>query len=114
MIDNQGAAPKELLRNDNNRTSRYFQDGAEGGQPLIFPMRRSPVDSLAGEAEKSLSLFLKDGSLAQDGCAGFQLKEGASGAVTLIQRFGSVLNLNIHFHLLFLDGVYNQEDCNEF
>jgi hypothetical protein len=26
--------------------------------------------------------------------------------VTLIQRFGSALNLNIHFHMLFLDGVY--------
>ena len=24
----------------------------------------------------------------------------------LIQRFGSALNLNIHFHMLFLDGVY--------
>jgi hypothetical protein len=53
-------------------------------------MRRSPVDSLAGEAEKSLSLFLKDGSLAQDGCAGFQLKEGASGAVTLIQQLSGL------------------------
>jgi len=28
------------------------------------------------------------------------------GAVTLIQRFGSALNLNIHLHRLFLDGVY--------
>ena len=28
------------------------------------------------------------------------------GAVTLIQRFGGALNLNIHFHMLFLDGVY--------
>lgn len=27
-------------------------------------------------------------------------------AVTLIQRFGSALNLNVHFHMLFLDGVY--------
>ncbi|MDF1654810.1 MAG: transposase, partial [Coxiellaceae bacterium] len=26
--------------------------------------------------------------------------------MTLIQRFGSALNLNIHFHCLFLDGVY--------
>ena len=26
--------------------------------------------------------------------------------MTLIQRFGSALNLNIHFHMLFLDGVY--------
>ena len=33
-------------------------------------------------------------------------KEGATGAVTLIQRFGSALNLNIHFHILSLDGVY--------
>ena len=31
---------------------------------------------------------------------------GATGAVTLIQRFGSALNLNIHFHMLFLDGAY--------
>jgi hypothetical protein len=38
--------------------------------------------------------------------AGLQLKQGATGAVTLIQRFGSALNLNIHFHILFLDGVY--------
>lgn len=38
--------------------------------------------------------------------AGFQLKDAHTGAVTLIQRFGSALNLNIHFHILFLDGVY--------
>ncbi|HIF23323.1 MAG TPA: hypothetical protein EYQ27_15815 [Gemmatimonadetes bacterium] len=28
------------------------------------------------------------------------------GAVTFIQRFGSALNLNIHFHTIALDGVY--------
>ena len=33
-------------------------------------------------------------------------KDSRTGAVTLIQRFGSALNLNIHFHMLFLDGVY--------
>jgi len=32
-----------------------------------------------------------------------------TGAVTLIQRFGSALNLNIHFHMLFLDGVYTSD-----
>ena len=42
--------------------------------------------------------------------AGHSLKEGATGAVTLIQRFGSALNLNIHFHILFLDGVYVYRD----
>ncbi len=38
--------------------------------------------------------------------AGFQLKDASTGAITLIQRFGSALNLNIHFHLLAIDGVY--------
>ena len=38
--------------------------------------------------------------------AGYSKKTARTGAVTLIQRFGSVLNLNIHFHILFLDGVY--------
>ena len=40
--------------------------------------------------------------------AGFSRKTAQAGAVTLIQRFGSALNLNIHFHMLFLDGVYVQ------
>ena len=32
--------------------------------------------------------------------------EGDTGAVTLIQRFGSALNLNVHLHILVLDGAY--------
>src|SRR5262249_36682585 len=28
------------------------------------------------------------------------------GSVTFIQRFGSALNLNLHFHCVFLEGVY--------
>ena len=38
--------------------------------------------------------------------AGYTRTTAYTGAVTLIQRFGSALNLNIHFHMLFLDGVY--------
>jgi ribosomal protein S27E len=38
--------------------------------------------------------------------AGFSAKRARTGAVTLIQRFGGGLNLNVHFHMLFLDGVY--------
>jgi hypothetical protein len=40
------------------------------------------------------------------GQAGLADDEGHSGAVTLIQRFGSAANLNIHLHCLVLDGVY--------
>jgi hypothetical protein len=31
---------------------------------------------------------------------------GRTGSVTVVQRFGSALNLNVHFHVLFLDGGY--------
>lgn len=38
--------------------------------------------------------------------AGVKAGVGHGGAVTLIQRFGSAANLNIHLHCLVLDGVY--------
>lgn len=38
--------------------------------------------------------------------AGFTHTTARTGAVTFIQRFGSALNLNVHFHMLFPDGVY--------
>lgn len=38
--------------------------------------------------------------------AGFTAKQAPTGALTPIQRFGSALNLNIRFHILFLDVVY--------
>jgi len=31
--------------------------------------------------------------------AGFSRRTAQAGAVTLIQRFGSALNLNVHFHM---------------
>ena len=40
--------------------------------------------------------------------AGLTRASAVTGAVTLIQRFGSALNLNVHFHLLVLDGVYRR------
>jgi hypothetical protein len=39
--------------------------------------------------------------------AGLNRASGArGGVVTLIQRFGSALNLNVHVHMIVLDGVY--------
>jgi len=39
--------------------------------------------------------------------AGLKRTQADTGAVTLIQRFGSAANLNIHLHCLVLDGVYS-------
>ena len=35
--------------------------------------------------------------------------QGQCGSVTLIQRFGSAANLNIHLHCMVLDGVYRSD-----
>ena len=52
-----------------------------------------------GEVYRAISRHLIDK-------AGLTRTTGATGAVTLVQRFGSALNLNVHFHMLFLDGAY--------
>jgi len=39
-----------------------------------------------------------------------RLPKGKTGSVTVIQRFGSALNLNVHFHVLMLDGLYEETD----
>ena len=45
--------------------------------------------------------------------AGFKVTQAHTGAVTLIQRFGSALNLNLHFHMLFIDGVFSPKSNGE-
>ena len=34
------------------------------------------------------------------------VRDGRTGTVTFIQRFGSAANLNVHFHVVALDGVF--------
>ena len=47
------------------------------------------------------------------GQAGLKAGEGECGSVTLIQRFGSAANLNIHLHCLVLDSVYRTNEKGE-
>ena len=44
---------------------------------------------------------------------GLQKAKSKTGAVTLIQRFGGSINLNVHFHQLFIDGVYELGENKE-
>ena len=39
---------------------------------------------------------------------GHGIRHGRTGTVTVIQRFASGLNLNVHFHTLVLDGVFSE------
>ena len=70
--------------------------------PLRFLLAAEPqaLTKVLAVVQRGISSFL----VRQ---AGFTLASGAkTGAVTLIQRFGSALNLNPHHHMLFLDGAY--------
>ena len=53
-----------------------------------------------------LALAPSDHLARQQARVGLKGGQPESGAVTLIQRFGSAANLNIHLHCLVLDGVY--------
>src|SRR5690625_5633148 len=72
---------------------------------LPFPMRflLSTHPSLIGRVLGIVYRVIAGHLIRQ---AGFTQQSARTGAVTLIQRFGSALNLNIHFHMLFVDGAY--------
>ena len=49
---------------------------------------------------RAILKFLRDQARAAD------LADARSGAVVIVQRFGGSVNLNVHFHILALDGVF--------
>jgi len=69
--------------------------------PLRFLLASNPtvMTGVLGIVYRAISTHLSHK-------AGLKKSMAQTGAVTLIQRFGSALNLNIHFHMIFLDGVY--------
>jgi ribosomal protein S27E len=70
--------------------------------PLRFLFANNPqaLTAVLAVAQRAISTFVIRHS-------GLTVASGArTGAVTLIQRFGSALNLNVHLHMLFLDGAY--------
>ena len=72
---------------------------------LPYPLRyRLAYD--AGMVTALLDVFLKAvfGHL-RSRATGYGIEQAQCGAVTFVQRFGSALNCNLHFHALVLDGV---------
>ena len=54
-----------------------------------------------------LSIFIQTlNSYQKKKAKRYGIKNAKLGSVTFIQRFGSALNLNVHFHTLFADGVF--------
>lgn len=66
---------------------------------FLLATRPAVLSQVLGVVYRTISAHL----LAK---AGVTRATGHTGAVTLIQRFGSALNLNVHLHMIFVDGVY--------
>ncbi len=78
---------------------------------LPYPLRyRCAYD--AALASEVLRAFLRAlfSALRRRAKSQWGTPRGQCGAVTFIQRFGSALNLNVHFHALALDGVHVRDD----
>jgi len=69
-----------------------------------YASRRSRIGDFSGDSSVRGARVLSTFLIQQTGLERTQAK---TGAVTLIQRFGSAANLNIHLHCLVLDGVYH-------
>ena len=85
--------------------------GDSGHDKLVaFSCKRSGFCPSCGARRMAQSAaYLVDHVIAQRhllGLAEHKPGQADSGAVTLIQRFGSAANLNIHLYCLMLDGVY--------
>jgi len=70
---------------------------------FLFASRPAIMGKVLGIAYRAIATHLINK-------AGLTRSQASTGAVTLIQRFGSALNLNIHFHMLFPDGIYVRAD----
>jgi hypothetical protein len=75
---------------------------------LSFPYKlRYQMAHNSKLTNKILSIFAQSIALYQKKKAKkLGIKNSKSGSVTFIQRFGSALNLNVHFHSLFAAGVF--------
>jgi hypothetical protein len=72
--------------------------------PLRYWMASSP--DLTAQVHTIIRTTIGQYYVNQAVTRGFERANLQPGSVTFIQRFGSALNLNLHFHILFLEGVY--------
>ena len=77
---------------------------------LTLPMQIRPMLAYDSELSRAvLSVFMRAVfSWYRRRAKALGCKNAECGSVTAIQRFGSALNLNLHYHVLVMDGVFCQ------
>ena len=72
------------------------------GRRLLLARHPGQIRRVLGIATAEIFQWVRH-DLARRGLGG-----GQTGSVTVVQRFGSALRLNVHFHILVLDGCYSE------
>ena len=68
---------------------------------MLFASKPDVIGPVLAIVQRVIAAWLADE-------AGIDRASAQCGAATLIQRFGGAPNVNIHFHMLWFDGVYEE------
>ena len=71
---------------------------------FILSTDKELLRSVLGIFHRAISSFYKKEAKK------IMLNQPQTGAISVVQRFGGALNLNVHFHTIFVDGVYYQNN----
>jgi hypothetical protein len=96
------ARPEQYPLRPTTGKTRKTEARREGSAPIAEPEHELCRAVLAIYTRALLGFYRKRAK-------GSGHDEGRTGTVTVIQRFGGALNLNIHFHTLAVDGVFVRE-----
>jgi hypothetical protein len=101
--------PDVPVRQGGVPAARFLRGGVEWVLSLPHRLRyllawdHDPCRAASGVAVRAVLGFLRRRA-CREGVA-----DGRCGAVVVVQRFGGALNLNIHLHVLVLDGVFTND-----
>lgn len=84
------------------------QDVRQWVATIPYPLRYWCASSkeLTAKVHKVISKTISQFLVGQATSLGYEREKLHAGSATFIQRFGSSLNLNIHYHILFIEGVW--------
>ena len=96
MADSAALLVDEILP---HQPMRQWVLSVPGPIRFLFASRPDVMGKVLGIVYRAIATHLSHK-------AGYTKASSQTGAVTLIQCFGGALNLNVHYHMLFPDGVY--------
>jgi len=74
--------------------------------PIPLRYWTAPSKELTAKVHTIIRTTIAQYYMNQDVKSGIERQKVQPGSVTFIQRFGGAINLNVHYHVVFLEGAY--------